>query len=72
MDVNTITTLVSTLGFPIVVCIALGFYVVRRDNLHKAEIDKLSEAVSATTQSIQQLVTKLDTIISMVTKQEGE
>lgn len=45
MDINTITTLIGTVGFPIVCCLALGFFIwkvyqqsVKREDTLMAEI----------------------------------
>lgn len=66
MDVGTITSLISSVGFPIVVSIALGFYVNKLNDKmnetitqlvasHKEEVDKLSKALSDNNLILQEL-----------------
>lgn len=58
--------LVSTVGFPISMCIVVCWYVYKKDASHKEEIDKLSDAVNSQTLNIQKLVDRLDRIIGGV------
>lgn len=60
MDVNTVMQLVSTLGFPIVCCIALFWRMIKSDENHKAEMDKLAEALNNNTLAINRLNERLD------------
>lgn len=60
MDANTIIQLVGSLGFPIVMCGALFWRMVKSDEQHKAEMDKLSEALNNNTTAITKLSDKLD------------
>lgn len=60
MDANTIIQIVGSLGFPIVMCGALFWRQVKSDEQHKAEMDKLSEALNNNTLAITKLSDKLD------------
>ena len=60
MDANTIIQLVGSLGFPIVMCGALFWRMVKSDELHKEEMDKLSMALNNNTIAITNLSDKLD------------
>lgn len=60
MDANTIIQMVGSLGFPIVMCGALFWRQVKSDEQHKAEMDKLSEALNNNTMAITKLSDKLD------------
>lgn len=60
MDANTIIQVVGSLGFPIVMCGALFWRQVKSDEQHKAEMDKLSEALNNNTLAITKLSDKLD------------
>lgn len=66
MDVNGIVTLVGSLGFPIVACIGLGWYVKYQSDLnnkevadmrkeHQDEINKVTEALNNNTLAVQKL-----------------
>lgn len=59
MDVNAIIQIVGSLGFPIAMCIALFWRQVKSDEQHKAEMDKLSEALNNNTLAITKLADKL-------------
>lgn len=60
MDANTIIQLVGSLGFPIVMCGALFWRMVKSDEQHKAEMDKLSEALNNNTMALAKLSDNLD------------
>lgn len=60
MDVSTITTLITTVGFPVVVCLATMYYIKYLNDQHKQEIDKLSEALQNNTLVMQRLLDKLN------------
>lgn len=59
MDVQSITTVITTVGFPIAVCLILFWYINKIQEQHKAETDKLAEALNNNTLVMQQLVGKL-------------
>lgn len=63
MDANTITTLVSTLGFPIVCCGALFWYV---NKTQKEFIEKMEKSIDALNTSINDMNTTLATVITTV------
>ena len=58
MDINVITQLIGSLGFPIMVAIACFWYINKQQEQHKEEINKLSEAVNNNTLVIQKLLDK--------------
>ena len=60
MDANTIIQLVGSLGFPVVMCGALFWRMVKSDEQHKAEMDKLSEALNNNTIALTKLSDNLD------------
>lgn len=60
MDANTIIQIVGSLGFPIVMCGALFWRQIKSDEQHKAEMDKLSEALNNNTLAITKLSDKLE------------
>lgn len=60
MDANTIIQLVGSLGFPIVMCGALFWRMVKSDEQRKEEMDKLSEALNNNTIAITKLSDNLD------------
>lgn len=71
MNTNEIIQLISTIGFPIVMCIALAWYVKystdqnnqRIDEMttkHQEEIKTVTEALNNNTLALQKLCDKLD------------
>lgn len=63
MDVNQILQAVGSLGFPIVACGALFYYLQKEQESHKAEMQMVTEALNRNTE----ILTELKTIISMLT-----
>ena len=59
MDANTITTIVSTVGFPIAMCIGMLFYGYKQQENHKEETEKFTEALNRNTLVLQKLCDKL-------------
>lgn len=60
MDFATIVSAVSAVGFPIVFCLILYKTMLDQNKEHKAEADKLTEAIHNNTLVIQKLVDSLD------------
>ena len=58
---NEITTAVSSLGFPIVMCGALFWYQIKSNEEHKEEVDRLRTALENNTLALQMLCDKLKT-----------
>lgn len=60
---DQITTIINSVGFPIVTCGALLWFI--RTSLFKvvATLDTFKDAISANTNSINILITKLDRVI---------
>ena len=59
MDVTVITQLIGSLGFPIVCCGALFWYLVKERDAHKAEMEELRKSVEANTVAINSLCAHL-------------
>lgn len=55
MDVGTVTQLVGSLGFPVVCCGALFWYLVKEKDAHKEEMEELRKSVEANTAAINSL-----------------
>lgn len=60
MDVNTLIQLIGSLGFPIVACGALFWYMVKIDEQHKEEMNKMGEALNNNTSALVKLTEKLE------------
>lgn len=55
MDVTTVTQFIGSLGFPIVCCGALFWYLVKEKDAHKEEMEELRKSVEANTTAINSL-----------------
>lgn len=55
MDVTMLTQLIGSLGFPIVGCGALFWYLVNEKEAHKKEMEELRKSVEANTTAIHSL-----------------
>lgn len=60
MDVQTVTTIISTVGFPICVCLICFWYINKMQESHKAETDKLAEALNNNTIVMQKLIDNIE------------
>lgn len=60
MDVNSLIQLVGSLGFPIVACGALFWRMVKSDEQHKEEMNKMSEALNNNTRALVKLTERID------------
>lgn len=59
MDFQQILTAISTVGFPIVMCGALFWYMIQQRDAHKSEIDEMTKAINNNTLVLQKLLDKL-------------
>lgn len=67
--INDISTLISTLGFPIGMCLIMCYYINKINDAHKMESDKFAEALNNNTIVLQKLCDKLDSEVSVDDKQ---
>lgn len=59
MEVSEITQLVSTLGFPIVCCAALFWYMLKQGDRHAEEVRQLKETIDNNTLAITKLLDRI-------------
>ena len=62
---NELSSLISTLGFPIGMCLIMCYYINKINDAHKAESDKFAEALNNNTVVLQKLCDKLDSEVSV-------
>ena len=71
MEINTILQAVTTVGFPIVMCLVMAWYIktvneshrkeIENINaLHKSENDKFTEAINNNTLALQKICDRID------------
>ena len=63
--INELSTLISTLGFPIAMCLIMCYYINKINDTHKEESDKFAEALNNNTVVLQKLCDKLDSEVSV-------
>lgn len=59
-NVDSIVQIISTIGFPITVCLIAFWYIYQMQKDHKAEMSSMSEALNNNTLVMQKLIDKLD------------
>ena len=55
MNYEQVVTIVQTVGFPIVMCAALFWYMITQRAAHKAEVEKMTDALNNNTVVLQKL-----------------
>lgn len=65
MGIDTIVSLIGSLGFPIVCCIILFWRMFKSDEAHKAEMDNLKEAINNNTLALSQLADKIGSDVEL-------
>lgn len=66
MDANNIIQIISSLGFPIVMCGALFWYMVKQRDAHKEETDHLKDTINENTK----VLTELTALIKILTNEK--
>lgn len=60
MTVNDIISLIQSVGFPVIMCGALFWYIINQTKEYAAESKEMREAISALNVAITKLTDKLD------------
>lgn len=63
MDANAITSLIGSVGFPIVMCLLMVKLMKDSEDNHKQEIDSLKDALNNNTQVLTKLQTTMDIVL---------
>lgn len=59
MEMNDLVSLIGSLGFPIVACIALFWQNNKQEERHRDEMEKVTESINNNTTAIIELTNKL-------------
>lgn len=46
MDVNTVTNIVGSLGFPIAACCFMAYYITTQSKTHREEVTQMTTAIN--------------------------
>ena len=68
MDTQAITTMIGSLGFPIVMCIIMIKLIFTMEESHKEELDTLKESLNNNTN----VLTRLETMLNIYMKENEE
>lgn len=71
MDITDITNLISSVGFPIVMCIVLFKYMEKNDDKREEEAKELREVINNNTLVLTELVSKIDSAVSQLTRKDN-
>lgn len=66
MDANNIITIISNLGFPIAMCGALFWYMIKQREAHKEETEHLKDTIAENTK----VLAELTTLIKLLTDEK--
>lgn len=66
MDANTIIQIISSLGFPIVMCGALFWHMVKQRQAHQEETEHLKDTIAENTK----VLAELTTLIKVLTDEQ--
>lgn len=59
MTINDVTTLISSVGFPICMCGAMFWYMIKENEAHKVESSEMKSAINALEIAITKLTDKI-------------
>lgn len=63
MEIDSVTNIISNVGFPVAMCLLLFYYMERQNERHKQEIDKLNETLQGNTNVLTELTTLIKSFI---------
>lgn len=63
--INELSTLISTLGFPVGMCLIMCYYINKINDAHKEETSKFADALNNNTVVLQKLCDKLDSKVGL-------
>lgn len=63
MDYQALGNMVTTLGFPIVVCFISFYYINKQTESHKEEVDGLKEEINSLCIKLQSLTDKIEELV---------
>lgn len=63
--INDLSTLISTLGFPVAMCLIMCYYINKINDAHKEETGKFADALNNNTVVLQKLCDKLDSEVNV-------
>lgn len=71
MNVVDVANLISSVGFPIVMCIVLFKYMESNDDKREVEAKELRDAINKNTVVLTELIAKIDSAVSQLTGKDN-
>lgn len=71
MDINTVSTFINSVGFPIAACCVIAWLSYKQSENHKQETEELSKALNENTQVISNLKQMLNDILTIYGLYDG-
>lgn len=66
MNVETVTQFISGVGFPVAMCVALFYYMIKQRTAHSEELNNLRDTLEENTK----VLTELSTLIKVLTDEK--
>ena len=63
MDISALQNAITTIGFPIVVCLLAFYYINKQTESHKNEVDGLKEEIKTLCLNLQQLTDSINELL---------
>lgn len=63
INMDEVISLISNVGFPIAVCVGLFYFMMKQEDKHRDETDKLNATVEANTKVLTELCTLIKTLV---------
>lgn len=71
MDYNTVLQMISTIGFPIAMCIYLLFYIKSFDEKYCLQLNNMAKAIENNTLAITKLISMIDDLEDRIPRSES-
>lgn len=72
MDVASITSMISSVGFPIVACIFMAYMLKEMTDKHESEMNGMRDALNANTNAISKLEALINTVVLKLNTGDGK
>lgn len=71
MTLQEFSTLITNVGFPIALCLLMGYIMMKEIKTHENETDKLVQVIADNTKAIEKLQTMVETVCEYFVRGSG-
>ena len=71
MDINAITTIITTIGFPITACIYMAYEIKDMNEKHSEEMNAMKDAINSNTAAVAKLEALINQLSIKLTVKES-